>query len=218
MPCKFEYACFISYSHANQNLVLGFMAQFKAALAASLEPLIDLPVFFDQDRLQGGYLYNEALASALCQSACMVAVYSPVYERRPYCGREFEAMVRLETQRLALAGVAGVAGVGRGRGLIIPVVLRGFEDLPPRIKDERHAVDFSQFTLADKQISRNREFVAKVDLIAHQIYGHCKALAPVEDAACIDCNTFRLPDEMELTPWRPAAVPAPAWPPQFPNR
>lgn len=212
MTCKFEYACFISYSHANQNLVLGFMAQFKAALAASLEPLVDLPVFFDQERLQGGYLYNEALASALCQSACMVAIYSPVYERRPYCGREFEAMVRLETNRLALAGVA------RGRGLIIPVVLRGFEDLPPRIKDERHAVDFSRFTLADRDVGRNRDFVSKVELIAQQIYGHCKALTPVESEACIECNTFRLPAEHELPPWRPAAVHAPVWPPAFPNR
>ena len=210
MPCKFEYACFISYSHAKQDLVRGFIGQFKAALEASLDPLVDLPIYFDQDRLQGGYLYNEALAFALCQSACMVAVYSPVYERRPYCGREFEAMVRLEAKRLAMAGVA------RGRGLIIPVVLRGFEDLPPRIKDGRHAVDFSQFTLADKAMLRNRNFLAKVELIAQQIYDHYRALQPVEAIACSDCTGFLLPAEHELPPWRP--VPTPTWPPAFPNR
>ena len=210
MAGKFEYACFISYSHAKQDLVRGFIGQFKAALEASLDPLVDLPVYFDQDRLQGGYLYNEALASALCQSACMVAVYSPVYERRPYCGREFEAMVRLEAQRLAIAGVA------RGRGLIIPVVLRGFEDLPPRIKDLRHAVDFSQFTLADKAMLRNRQFVSKVESIAQEIYHHCQALQPVEAAACSDCAAFLLPAEHELPPWRPAH--GPGWPPAFPNR
>ena len=208
MACKFEYAAFISYSHPKQDLVRSFIEQFKAALEASLDPLVDMPIYFDQDRLQGGFLYNESLAMALCQSVCMVAVYSPVYEQRPYCGREFEAMVQLEKKRLAMAGVAP------GRGLIIPVVLRGFDDLPPRIKDLRQAVDFSYFTLADKQIRRNREFVTQVESIAKQIHGHCKALQPLEALACTDCASFSLPLEQDVAPWRPSA----AWPPAFPNR
>jgi hypothetical protein len=99
MPLRFEYACFISYAHAKEDLVRTFVEQFRAALASALDPLTDLPIYLDEKRLQPGYLYNDALASALCRSASMVVIYSPVYERRPYCGREFEAMARLEPRR-----------------------------------------------------------------------------------------------------------------------
>ncbi len=208
MVCKFEYACFISYSHGQNDLVRGFMDQFTAALGDELETLIDLPIYVDKLRLQPGYLFNEALADALCRSVCMVAVYTPVYESKPYCGREFEAMVRLEARRRKLASLSGQ------QGLIIPVVLRGFEHLPQRLKDERQAEDFSQFTLADRQIRRNPKFGGKVQAIARQIYSHYRALQPIEDHACDECAAFKLPAEHELPAWRPAA----AWPPQFPNR
>ncbi len=123
MSGGFKYACFISYSHGEEALVKNFIDQFKAALKAYLEPWMDEEVFVDVDRLKAGFKYNEALAEAICQSVCMIVVYSPVYERRPYCGREYEAMERLEKQRLA--HLAGAAGAGFN-GLIIPVVLRGF--------------------------------------------------------------------------------------------
>jgi hypothetical protein len=208
MVSKFEYACFISYSHGQNDLVRGFMDQFTAALGDELETLIELPIYVDKLRLQPGYLFNEALADALCRSVCMVAVYTPVYESKAYCGREFEAMVRLEARRRKLANLPGQ------QGLIIPVVLRGFEHLPLRLKDERQAEDFSQFTLADRQIRRNPKFGGKVQAIARQIYGHYRALQPIEGHACDDCTAFKLPGEHELPAWRPAA----AWPPQFPNR
>ena len=100
MTAGFKYACFISYSHGEQELVKGFIDQFKAALKAYLEPWMEEEVYVDVDRLKAGFKYNEALAKAICQSVCMVVVYSPVYERRSYCGREYEAMERLEIRRL----------------------------------------------------------------------------------------------------------------------
>lgn len=208
MNCNFQYACFISYSHGQNDLVRGFMDQFTAALGDELETLVDLPIYLDKLRLQPGFLFNEALAEALCRSVCMVAVYTPVYETKPYCGREYEAMVRLETRRRKLAGLAGE------QGLIIPVVLRGFDHLPVRLKGQRQAEDFSQFTLADRQIRRNPKFGRKVQAIAQQIYAHYRALQPVEAHACYECEAFKLPPEHELPAWRPTA----AWPPAFPNR
>jgi hypothetical protein len=208
MPCKFEYACFISYSHGQNDLVRGFMDQFTAALGDELETLVELPIYLDKLRLQPGFMFNEALADALCRSVCMVAVYTPVYETKSYCGREFEAMVQLEARRRKLAGLPGE------HGLIIPVVLRGFEHLPLRLKGERQAEDFSQFTLADRQIRRNPKFGHKVQAIAQQIYGHYRALQPIEANACDECTAFKLPAEHDLPAWRPAA----AWPPAFPNR
>ncbi|MDE2370771.1 MAG: toll/interleukin-1 receptor domain-containing protein [Burkholderiales bacterium] len=209
MSCKFEYACFISYSHGQNDLVRGFMDQFAAALGDELETLLELPIYLDKERLQPGYMFNEALADALCRSVCMVAVYTPVYESKPYCGREFEAMVQLEARRRKLAALPGSSG------LIIPVVLRGFEWLPPRLKDERQAQDFSQFTLADRQIRRNPKFGPKVQAIARQIHDHYRALQPIEGHACDECTAFKLPAEQDLPAWRPAAPP---WRPAFPNR
>ena len=214
MSSGFKYACFISYSHGEQALVKSFIDQFKEALKAYLEPYMEEEVYVDSDRLKASYMYNEALAQAICQSVCMVVIYSPVYERRPYCGREFEAMVRLEARRLSL-----LAKDGEPRGLIIPVVLRGFKDLPARIQQGRQAIDFSHFTLATQEMSRNPDFVARIQEIAQQIYEHFKAFSTAGDDPCKECMAFSLPAESDVAPWRPlVAANAAAWQPSFPNR
>ena len=71
MPQPFKYACFVSYCHGQYALVKGFIDQFKTALKAELEPFLDEEVFIDEDRLKPGFKYDEALAQAICQSACM---------------------------------------------------------------------------------------------------------------------------------------------------
>ena len=207
---KFRYACFISYSHGEEELVRGFVAQFKAALQGELEPLVDRPVYIDE-QLRAGDLWERKLATALCESVCMVVIYSPVYERRPYCGREFEAMVQLETQRRAL-----LPDENPPRGLIIPVVLRGFKQLPPRIQAERQALDFSLFSLADELMKRNPGFAPRIREVAERIQEHFLALESLEGQACQDCGQFNLPGEDQVQPWRPAA--GKPWPPAFPNR
>ena len=207
---KFRYACFISYSHGEEELVRGFVAQFRAALQGELEPLVDRPVYIDE-QLRAGDLWERKLATALCESVCMVVIYSPVYERRPYCGREFEAMVQLETQRRAL-----LPDENPPRGLIIPVVLRGFKQLPPRIQAERQALDFSHFSLADEQMKRNPGFAPRIREVAERIQEHFLALESLEGQACQDCGQFNLPGEDQVQPWRPAA--GKPWPPAFPNR
>jgi hypothetical protein len=213
MSAGFKYACFISYSHGEQELVKGFIDQFKDALKAYLEPLMEEEVYVDVDRLKAGFKYNEALAQAICQSVCMVVVYSPVYERRPYCGREFEAMERLEKKRLAK-----LSGTGASMGLIIPVILRGFTQLPARIQQGRHAIDFSHFTLATQEMSRNPDFVDRIQEIAQQIHERFAAFSAADDDPCQECLAFSLPEEMDVPPWRPQVPAANAWQPSFPNR
>lgn len=88
----FKYACFISYPHGQYELMKSFIEQLKKALNNYLEPLLDEEVYIDVDRLEPGYHYNEALAKAICQSICMIVVYSPKYERHSYCLREYQAM------------------------------------------------------------------------------------------------------------------------------
>ena len=126
MPQGFKYACFVSYCHGQHDLVKSFIEQLKTALKSELDALLDEELYIDEERLQPGFRYNEALAQAICQSVCMIVVYSPRYERHEYCMREYEAMVKLEEGRRKLLGPAG-----RGRGFIIPVILRGGDDVPP---------------------------------------------------------------------------------------
>lgn len=209
----FQYACFISYAHGQYDLIKGFIDQLKNALKAELEALLDEEVYVDAERLKPGYLYNEALAAAICKSVCMVVVYSPRYERHEYCGREFTAMEQLEQHRKALLAQAQ-AQVG-DRGFIIPVILRGGMNLPPRIKDGRHYADFSQFSLAMTDISRHPEYAAKVREIAEMIYAQYLAFTQSGTDACATCDAFQLPPVTALPPWRIAPQPVTA---VFPGR
>jgi TIR domain len=207
----FKYACFISYCHGQHALVQSFIDQLKDALKAALDPYLDEQVYIDYDRLKPGFNYTSALERALCESVCMVLVYSPRYERHAYCGREFQGMESLEAARLKCLGAAADS-----RGLIIPVILRGADEIPERIKKDRLYADFSRFTLATQDLSRNPEYVSLIEDIAAEIYKHYKRFETVGGDVCGDCSTFVLPAESQLKPWR-AAV-APGWAPVFPNR
>ena len=77
---------------------------FFFTLSAELEFLVDKPPYLDRDRLKGGEFYNEALASNLCKSACLVVLYTPVYFSldHMYCAREYRAMEQIELARQRL--------------------------------------------------------------------------------------------------------------------
>jgi TIR domain len=197
----FKYACFISYCHGQYDLVKSFLDQLKAALKAELEPLLDEEVYIDEERLKPGYKYNEELAAAICQSICMVVVYSPRYERHEYCVREFEGMLQLEEKRLKAMGAAGA-----GRGFIIPIVLRGDDDVPDRIKKYQHYSNFSRFTLAAPDILRNPEYAAEIRKIAAVIYEQYKVFDAIGADPCATCSDFHLPPASGLAPWRPKFV------------
>src|SRR5690349_15742687 len=128
----FKYSCFISYRHGQFELTKTFVEQLYTALSGELETMVDkdVGVYIDKQRLLPGYFYNEDLAKAICQSICMLVVYSPSYEESDYCKREFEAMYRLQQQRFGLLGVANPES-----GMIIPVIFRGvLDDLPERMR------------------------------------------------------------------------------------
>jgi TIR domain len=201
MPQGFKYACFVSYCHGQHDLVKAFIEQLKAALKSELDALLDEELYIDEERLQPSFRYNEALAQAICQSVCMIVVYSPRYERHEYCMREYEAMVKLEEGRRKLLGPAG-----RGRGFIIPVILRGGDDVPPRIREHLHYADFSRFTLATPRIASNPEYAEEIRKIAQVIYTNYRAFRDVGASPCDDCANFSLPSAPDVAAWRPSFV------------
>jgi TIR domain len=198
----FKYACFISYCHGQYDLVKGFIDQLKTALKAELETLMSEELYIDEERLQPGFHYNEALARAICESVCMIVVYSPKYERQEYCVREFEGMEQLEKKRGNLLGAAA----NPERGFIIPVILRGDDDVPERIKRYAHYANFSRFTLAMPDMIRNPVYVEEIRKIAKVIYQHYKAFLSAGADPCTLCSGFQLPSASEVKPWRPQFV------------
>jgi hypothetical protein len=196
MPIK--YSCFISYAHGQEELMRTFVEELQRALKSSLEPYLEEEVYIDEERLQPGFHFNEALGRAICESLCMIVVYTPKYKRRPYCLREYAAMRELEERRRAQLGEA----FERERGMIIPIVFRGRkDDLPEEIQGAIHYQDFSAYTTADPNITRNPEYVDKIEQVARYIYELYEECQAGGGAAFGNCEAFELPAEDEVGGW-----------------
>jgi hypothetical protein len=166
------------------------------ALSSELEAFRDEPVFIDEDRLQGGDFYNDTLAEALCSSVCMIVVFTPTYfsKNHTYCAREYKAMEELENERLDL--LSGNVS----RGLIIPIVFRGEDYLPPEIRDQRQYYDFSDFLLCDEKICEHPNYSEKIREIVEYISARCVDLESL-NRVFSECEEFTLPSEEDIQSW-----------------
>jgi len=100
MPLK--YSCFISYRHTQKDIVQGLVTSLKTELSRWL----DMDVYLDEERLKGGEFFNAKLAQAICESVCLIVVYTPTYfsDKNTYCAREYKAMEELEQVRFDKLG------------------------------------------------------------------------------------------------------------------
>ncbi|HEY6248368.1 MAG TPA: TIR domain-containing protein [Candidatus Angelobacter sp.] len=155
-------------------------------------------VFVDWHRLQGGDFFNAKLAHALCQSVCMVAVYTPTYFSlvHPYCAREYRAMEKLEDQRLAALN----RKADREHGLIIPIVLRYKDRLPKKIKSKRQFYDFEAFLQGDNQIVKPEGYFKAIKEIASYIAERYWEISGLPQSAS-NCSGFDFPSESQIRPW-----------------
>jgi len=196
----FEYSCFISYRHGEKGMER-FIVDFWQALESEVKALIDdKGVFIDRERLKGGDFFNERLATSLCKSACMIMIFTPTYfsKKHPYCAREYKAMEKLEQKRLELLG----SPVDKQHGLIIPVVLRREDSLPPEIKRQRQYYLFDDFLLCDRRrLSSYRHYMQEIKQIATYIFDRWKILEALPVDPCDDCLGFAFPSEDEIKDW-----------------
>jgi len=194
----FQHACFISYRHGQGMLAERIINELYKTLSAEIELLRDETVYLDQDRLRGGDFHNDAIAEALCRSVCMIVVFSPIYfsKRHTYCAREYKAMEQLEARRLESLGDA----VDRNRGLIIPIVFRGWDYRPPEIKDRRQCHKFDEFLLSDVEIWRHPHYARKIKEIAEYICDRCRMFDALPEAFD-ECEDFTLPPDEEIGEW-----------------
>jgi len=196
------YSCFISYCHGQHELTKTFIDQLKGALKSYLEPLMDEEVYIDEERLKPGFNYNNALGRAICESLCMIVVYSPKYERHDYCRQEFAAMRSVEEDRRSKLGSA----LPREFGMIIPIIFRGdVKMLPEEIRAHTQFCDFTRFTTADTDISKNPGYVKEIEAIANQIYKLYESIRDAKVDVFSQCGLFQLPEKEKIPPWRAGA-------------
>lgn len=200
----FQYSCFISYRHTTQYKGKSFTQRIVEDLKAELELRVAHEVFRDTERLRGAEFYQEALATALCRSVCMVVLFWPTYfsEQHTFCAREFKAMEQLEQERLrALEDQAE-----RQNGLIVVIALRDFRLIPAEIRQNRLCKDFESYTLKPN-MRRDPGFQQDVLEISRYIADRVRLFERLRYQSR-DCAEFRLPAEQDVLPWiREVAAP-----------
>jgi hypothetical protein len=193
-----RYGCFFSYAHGRHELMQRFKATLADALRCYLEPYFDNEdeLFVDVEQLGGGDDLDRKIARAMCESVCMVLIYTPKYEAHAYTRREYAGMRRLEAERSKWYTLPSK--------LIIPVIMTQHPDgLPPQITDSFY-VDFSRFTMATADLKSNPDFLPDIDRMVKRIvthYHYQKKFMPPG----YDCNQFELPDVPP--PWRESPDP-----------
>ncbi|GGB84472.1 toll/interleukin-1 receptor domain-containing protein [Pseudoduganella buxea] len=198
-----RYGCFFSYAHGQHAYMSKFRNDLIDALRCYLEPHFDTEreLFVDSEQLGGGDDLDRKIARALCESVCMIVIYTPKYEAHAYTRREFAAMQLIEAERRQWYDLPS--------HLTIPVIMtRHPLSLPPQITDPGMYVDFSRYTLATGDLKTNPDFLPDIDKMVQRIVAHYHCLKYAIPAGH-DCGAFQLPP---LPPeWRAAP------PPHFPR-
>jgi len=189
----FEYACFISYRHSSDPRVQKIYESFQRELAVQVGLYLPMQVYLDTSRLRGGDFFNKELASALCNSICMISLYIPYYfdANNTYTAREYQGMVNLEKQRLP-----SMPQAAQSKGLIIPIVIRG--TLPDEITKERQ---FYKLDLMAPGDLRKPDSVKALNQIAEDIYYRHEAFRMAGIDPCSHCEDFEFPTDNDVIDW-----------------
>jgi hypothetical protein len=191
----FKYCCFVSYRHVSENLGKKYTNLLVNALKGELELHLDPQPYIDMDRLNGAQFYNEALASAINESACMVVLYWPTYFSLEYtfCAREYKLMEDLEAERLKQIDDC----CEKQNGLIIIIAFRGFNKIPRQIKQNRKCYNFEPYTVK-RDIQNDRHFRNDLKEICEYVEQRCRVL---NDIAQNLNNNRQLPNSEAIIPW-----------------
>lgn len=206
----FKHACFISFRHGRhrqtKKAVKDIVQSLYDALSSEMEwQVSDLDVFVDWERLEGGVFLDEALAMNLCNSTCMLVVYTPTYFDSDFCAREYKAMLELEEERLKLLNPSD-----RQYGLIIPLVCRGEKFLPQEIKRRLYYNFDCYFLFGGRRVIRqNQSYGEKIRQIGAYIAARCKKFKGLTLDPCSICEDFKLPTDEEVRKWREENIAAP---------
>jgi hypothetical protein len=190
----FKCSCFISYPHNAGKSVDKFVTRLKEELADRLAQYVTDPIRTDHD-FQTGADFNQAIAHAICESACLLVVYMPVYQRKPFCLQEYTAMERLQVERYK----ALQKDLSAQFGMILPLIYTGEESkIPKWISRHINYKNISKFTLADPEAVFDekdfKEWLVNIASMVDSLYNVFQA-SPTDP--CVTCGTYALPDEQD---------------------
>lgn len=184
-------ACFISYPHSRQGQSnQNFVKQLVKSLQHSIGYEVVEGIYLDSARLEPGYIWNDALAQAICESACMIVLYTPLYPMSDYCLREFVAMEQIEEERKELLGNK----YDRIKRMIIPLVIPGFSPLPEKITNIQYE-DVSSFKLKPIDTNKYKKARELIEKISEQILYNLEITKEINDHEKLsECDKFKVPD------------------------
>ena len=188
---SYEFCCFVSYPHGQDDVLVPFVNDFVIGLETEIKTQTYKKVWSDKF-LKGGHRVDEEIGPDLCKSACMILFYTPLYfdTEHTYCARELKAMQDLETERLRTLQ-------DKGKGLIIPVILRGVKRFPLSLKETRKYWDFSRKLLNKPEDKIQEMYALEISEIAEYILDQCDLLEQDAKHLPHDCEAYRLPSAQD---------------------
>ena len=191
---ELRHGCFISYAQGKYGLMQHFKDDLVDALRCYLEPYFDREneLFIDTEQFGGGDAIDYCVARALCQSVCMIVIYTPKYEAHAYTRREFAAMQLIEAERRRWYDLPS--------RLIIPIIqTQSSRGLPEQIRGPGFYLDFSRYSLATGELKTHPEFLPHIEKLAARIGALYECQKMVVSGAG-NCNQIGLP--AVPPPWR----------------
>jgi hypothetical protein len=188
----FKHPCFISYPHNAGKSVDTFVTLLKEELANVFARFVPGKIITDHDFLTGAD-FNKAIAQAICESACLLVIYMPVYRRKVFCLQEYTAMEGLQVARYE----ALQQDLSARFGMILPLVYTGEEDkIPGWISQHINYKNISEFTIAGPEaVFDQRDFKVWLNKIANMVDSLYDAFEELPVHPCVTCGDYDLPDE-----------------------
>ncbi len=193
---KFQYGGFISYRHGDPDdpydALNSFAQQVKEALASELRTQCGKDVYFDVERMKGGFILNPVLGNSICKSVCMVIIFVRDYLSldKPYCAAELWTMLQCEQERFQKLGIDPTVAQ---KGHIVTLAYRN-PDLVPDILKQRIFYDFSGHTAADIPLRLNKNYANIFVEIATYIADLYEEIEHKEADLCKGCEARAIPD------------------------
>jgi hypothetical protein len=198
----FKCACFISYPHNAGKSVDKFVTRLKEELQDRFAQFVTDPIVTDHDFLTGAD-FNKAIAQRICESACLLVVYMPVYQRKTFCLQEYTAMERLQAVRYQ----ALKADLSAQFGMILPLIYTGDDaTIPEWISKHINYRNIRDFTVSDPLTvfddASFKEWIVKIANLVNSLYNTFQGTNLGSP-----CGGYKLPDETDPDVTKKLTVP-----------
>jgi FxsC-like protein len=135
-----SYLFFLSYAREDNKpdgLVKKFYEDLCKDIAGKIAASPDDVGFFDGAEIEPGAIWDQKLSSALQQSGVFIAIYSPYYFQKKFCGKEWAFFSsRVEAYAKSLPQAAEFPG------LMFPILWQKEAHVLPRIPDALSKVQY----------------------------------------------------------------------------